>query len=169
MAQAGRPPQLPPGRKLQLASGAKGTAQTLALMAALVRHGKQQPEVRAQAQALVADLLQKDYRAEAERIHNFVRDEVRYTKDVRGIETLHTAPQLLRQRQGDCDDKTVLAASLLEAIGHKTRLVAVGAGGVYRHVYPEVLIRGEWIAVETTEPWPLGKAPAMPMRMVKNV
>lgn len=90
-----------------------------------------------------------------------MRDSVRYVKDIRGVETLHTAERILEQRQGDCDDKTVLAASLLESIGHKTRLVAVGFGKRgYCHVYPEVLINGEWIAVECTEPWPLGRVPA---------
>ncbi|MDI1303019.1 MAG: transglutaminase-like domain-containing protein [bacterium] len=112
--------------------------------------------------------MQKDYREEAVRIHKFVRDEIRYTKDVRGVETLHTVPQLLQQRQGDCDDKTVLISALLESIGHRTKLVAIGYGKNYCHVYPEVNIRGEWIGMEATENWPFGKVPPNPTKRMEQ-
>lgn len=139
-------------------------------MRALANHGKQQPEIRAKALELVRGNLQKDYVAEAKAIHAFVKDHIRYTRDVRGVETLHTAPQILKQAQGDCDDKSVLIASLLEAIGHEVQFVAIGYGENYSHVYPEVKIRGQWYAIETTENWPFGKAPPKPKkRMVQAV
>lgn len=105
---------------------------------------------------------------EAVRIHRFVRDRIRYTRDVRGVETLHTPTQILRQRQGDCDDKSVLIASLLESIGHKTRFVAIGYGGSFCHVYPEVNIRGQWVPLEATENWPAGKAPPKPSKRMEQ-
>lgn len=161
-------PSLPPSRKLKIPGGDEGTRQTLRLMRALVLHGKQQPEIRAQALSLVSDLLQKDYRTEAERVHAFVRDQIRYTRDVAGVETLHTAPQILRQRQGDCDDKTVLIGSLLQAIGHRVRLVAIGYGRAFSHVYPEVNVRGTWIGMESTENWAFGVVPPNPTRRMEQ-
>ena len=109
--------------------------------------------------------------AEAATIHAFVRDRVRYVRDPNRVETLHTAEQLLVQRQGDCDDKTVFVCSLLETIGHPTRIVAIGFNQGFCHVYPEVNIKGHWYTVETTEPWAFGqslkKAPLL--RMVEKV
>ncbi len=131
-------------------------------------HGKQQPEIRALALSLVSDLLQKDYREEAVRVHRFVRDQIRYTRDVAGVETLHTAPQILRQKQGDCDDKSILIAALLQSIGHKVRLVAIGYGPAFSHVYPEVNVRGEWIGMESTENWPFGVVPPNPTRRMEQ-
>lgn len=120
---------------------------------------------------LVKPLKQKDYLGEATLIHAFVRDRVRYVRDPKGVETLHTAEQMLLQRQGDCDDKTVLVAAMLETIGHPTRIVAVGFAQGYCHVFPEVQIKGTWYTVETTEPWQFGqslkKKPLL--RMVETV
>jgi transglutaminase-like putative cysteine protease len=140
-------------------------------MARLVNQGRVNVKVRMLALALVQDLKQKDYLGEAMAVHAFVRDNIRYVRDVRGVETLHTAEQILDQRAGDCDDKTVLVAALLETIGHKTRLVAVGmTPGTYCHVYPEVNIRGRWYPVETTENWPFGEMRITPAaRMEQNV
>lgn len=86
------------------------------------------------------------------------------------METLHEAQQILKQRSGDCDDKSILLASLLESIGYPTRFVAVGhQPGVYSHVYVEVRPMGKWIALETTNPVPLGWAPPnMASRMVRH-
>ena len=169
--QPRQPPQPPPSRKLKLSGGVQGTRQTLQIMAKLVRQGRENPAVRAQALQLVKPLSQKDYLGEAKKIHAFVRDHVRYVRDPKGVEPLHTAEQMLLQRQGDCDDKTVLVAAMLETIGHPTRIVAVGFAQGYCHVFPEVQIKGTWYTVETTEPWQFGqslkKTPIL--RMVETV
>lgn len=140
-------------------------------MAELVRQGRESPRARLVALKLVAGLAQKDYLGEARRVHKFVRDHMRYVKDIRGVETLHTVDRLLTQMQGDCDDKTVLFCALAESIGHPTKLVAIGTTpGRYHHVYPEILINGRWLAAETTEPWELGRAPTgIAERMEKEV
>ena len=147
---------------VQLQNGAPGTRQTLEMMAALIRQGRESVKVREMAKTLVAGLKQKDYLGEIAAAHAFVRDRMRYTRDIRTVETLHTAERLLDDRQGDCDDKSVLVAALLESIGHTTRLVAIGPRrGVFAHVYAQVQhpkTPGAWITLETTEPWPVGAA-----------
>jgi hypothetical protein len=166
-----QPQALPPSCKLTIPGGKAGTRKTLQLMAALVRQGRENPAIRAQALALVSGLPQKDYLNECRRIHAFVLDAVRYVRDPRGVETLHTAEQLLQQRTGDCDDKSILAASLLETIGHKTRLVAIGLNPKgFCHVFPEVNVRGRWYPVETTEQWAFGEMRLTPaIRMEQPV
>lgn len=154
----------------EISSGARGTLETLKLMRALVREGKRNLFVRQTATALISDLRQKDFAGEVKRIHAFVRDKIRYVKDIRGIETLHTPEKILEFGQGDCDDKSILVATLLEVIGHPTRFVAMGfKNGGFCHVYVETKIGRKWIGVETTEPVSFGWTPPnQTSRMVIN-
>lgn len=141
-------------------------------MAELARRGMKSPAVRAAAVQITRGLRQKDYLAEARAVHEWVRDQVRYVRDVAGVETLHTADRLLTDRAGDCDDKSVLIAALLGSIGHRLRFVAVGFGRQgFAHVYPEALIGGRWWPLEATEPWPMGQGPSRPpaRTMIENV
>lgn len=82
-----------------------------------------------------------------------VRDRIRYVRDIRGVETLHTAEQVIRQRAGDCDDKSLLLAALLESIGHETQFEALGpAPGRFCHVLVKWwdVERKAWVPLETT-------------------
>jgi transglutaminase-like putative cysteine protease len=146
----------------QIPDGENGTRATLKIMRKLVRAGRKNLAVRNMALALTNDLLQKDYLSEIRRVHNFVRDEIRYVRDVNEVETLHTAEKVLEQLSGDCDDKAILAASLLESIGHPTRFIAAGRGmtrGEFEHVYIETRYGDKWLSLECTEPVPLGWKP----------
>ncbi len=62
----------------------------------------------------------------SKKLHRFVRDNIRYIKDIRDVETVAYPDITLQQGQGDCDDKSVLLASLLESIGHPTPLCCGG-------------------------------------------
>jgi transglutaminase-like putative cysteine protease len=129
-------------------------------MSQLVRSSKKNPEIRQLALSLVRRNGQKDWVGEVRDLHAFVRDRIRYVKDIRGVETLHTPEKLLEYGQGDCDDKSTLLATLLETLGHPTRFVAVGfRPGRFDHVYVETKIGPRWIGLESTEPWPPGKVP----------
>lgn len=141
-------------------SGAAGVRATLRAMAKIARDYKKNPAIRELALRLTRDLPPKKWAAEAARIHAFVRDEIRYIKDIAGVETLQTPIQTLRIGQGDCDDKSILTAALLLSIGHPVLFMAVGFHkGQYSHVLPFTKIAGKWFALETTEPWPMGKIP----------
>lgn len=152
--------QAPPITLQMIPSGPTGTRKTLSLMRQLVNAGKKAPVVRQLAVSLTKGLTQKDGISEISALYEFVRDRIRYIKDIRGVETLHTAEMVLQNAQGDCDDKTILLSSLLESIGHKTRIVAVGfSKNSFSHVYPEVLLNNEWVTLETTEPVNIGWRP----------
>lgn len=141
-------------------NGKAGTLQTLKLMRGLVRKYKSNLHIRVLAQRITRNLPQKNYTLEAAALHKFVRDRVRYVKDINGIETLQTPIQTLNLGSGDCDDKSILVASLLESIGHPTRFVACGfAPYMFSHVFVQTKIGRKWVSVECTEPYPLGKAP----------
>ena len=147
-------------RLFTIPDGAQGIKQTLKIMCGLVRKYKTALPVRILAQKLTQRLSQKNYKAEAKTLHEFVRDKIRYVRDVRGVETLQTPIKTLQFGSGDCDDKAILVASLLESIGHPTRFIACGFNNMgFSHVYVESKIGDKWIGVECTEPWALGRVP----------
>lgn len=114
--------------------------------------------VRNEAVNLTRQLRQKDFVGEARALFLFCRDRIRYVRDIRSVETLHTADTLLKIRCGDCDDKSILLAALLESIGHQARFVAVAQiPGQFCHVWTQVWLNGSWVDLETTEPLEFGQ------------
>lgn len=148
-------------------SGREGIKLTLQAMSRLARAFKKDVGVRELASRLVAGLPQYDIAGEIRTLHAFVRDCIRYTNDIAGVETLQTPKYTLEVRVGDCDDKSTLLASLLESIGKKTRFVAVGPGGtgVSSHVLVEVRAgrtrdgKPRWVPLETIKPVEAGWFP----------
>lgn len=140
--------------------GPAGIAATLKIMGNFVRQGKKLITVRNKALTLTQQLDQKDWSGEVRCLHAYVRDHIRYIGDITDIETVQEANITLSNHAGDCDDKSVLLAAMLESIGHPTKFVAVGfTPGVYEHVYVETKIGNNWIALETTEPVDMGWEP----------
>lgn len=127
------------------------------------RHPRELFHVRERALELVRDAAPNGEREELRRVFEYVRDAVRYVKDVRGVDTLQTPTATLERLQGDCDDKTLLLAALLESIGYPTRFVvaATKPGQSYNHVYLEAYAasEGRWIALEPSiASYPFGRA-----------
>jgi transglutaminase-like putative cysteine protease len=141
-------------------SGTEGVRATLNEMRKLVRDYKKNDQIRSTAAELVSPLQQKNFMGEIKRLHAFVRDQIRYLRDIHNVETLQSPPETLRRRYGDCDDKATLLAALLESIGHPSRFVAIGkAPGKFSHVYVETRVGPKWIGLETTEPVDVGWKP----------
>jgi transglutaminase-like putative cysteine protease len=158
-------------RLAELSPGVQGIRDTLGLMVGLCKEGRRNYTLRKLASQIVGDLPGKAYRAEARAMQEYVRDHIRYVRDIRDVETVSTPEMTLDAMCGDCDDKALLVATLLECIGHPCRFVAVGyTENDYCHVLAEVRVGGAWVAVETTENVPLGwYPPNMPARMVYHV
>lgn len=155
---------------LAIPDGAAGTLATLKIMRRLVRSGKKDLPIRQAALSVVGGLDSKDWYREALSVWNFVKENIRYVRDINGVETIQTPDKTLEFGQGDCDDQAVLIASLLEAIGHPTRFVAIGLtpANNYQHVYTETKIGNKWIPLETTEDWPFGSIPAHVWQRIKR-
>jgi Transglutaminase-like superfamily len=131
----------------------------------LIDEGKCEPSIVHAARSMVWLLPPMDEYAEARTIYEFVRDRVRYVKDVHGVETLARASHTLKSLTGDCDDQSVLLGSLLESIGHPVRLVVSGysAPGVFEHVHLQVYVSSQWIDADPTEPMHFGWQPENPV------
>lgn len=154
---------------LAIPGGDAGTIATLKIMRRLVRDAKKTLPIRQTALSIVQDVPAKNWYREVAKIWTFVKTNIRYTRDVNGVETLQTPDKTLEFGQGDCDDQSILIASLLESIGHPTRFVALGFGPAnYQHVFTETKIGNKWIPVETTEDWPLGYIPEHVRQIVKR-
>ena len=143
-------------------AGVDGTLTTLDIMARMVREYRANPQIIELARSLVSDIPGKDFAAEAAHLQDWGRASIRYTLDVYDVETLQTPLVTLQVRQGDCDDQSTLLATLLNAIGHEARFVAVGfSPDNFEHVLVETRAEpgASWLPVETTEPVPFGVHP----------
>lgn len=154
----------------ELSSGAAGIAQTLNYMVGIVKEYRKNPQIRALAESIIQGVPEKDSVAEIRAIFEWVRDNIRYTQDVRDVETLKTPDATVYSANGDCDDKSTLVATLLESVGYKTRFVAVGMNtpGVFEHVYAQVKLGTRWISMDTTENVVLGWEPKNPVAYMER-
>lgn len=152
----------------RISPGVEGVRETMVLMRSIVRKAKADPAVIEKARSLTGFLGNKDWRGEVTALHRYVRDSIRYVMDPNGVEMLTTPMRLIEIGAGDCDDKSILLASLLESVNHPTRFVAVGlSSGTLEHVYVETKVGDAWIPLETTEPIEAGELPFGPDE-VKN-
>lgn len=110
------------------------------------------------------------------------RDEVALARAVQlvaqqGIKYFREFPErwqspirTIKWRIGDCDDKSILIASMLRSFRIPVRLKfvrfvrselvnGVPVGVRIAHVYPQAYLRGKWESLESVQPWPLGKDP----------
>jgi hypothetical protein len=149
-----------------LPDGDAGTEATICAMRRLIDEGKKDPVIH----ELAAKILKRDrvaafdWLGEVRAIYDSVRRNVRFTRDIRGKETLHAAREIVRLGIGDCDDFTVLLCCLLETIGCRTRIVTIAGDGrapdVFTHVFPEVKVGQQWIPVDAARRDPkFGRAP----------
>ncbi len=150
----------PPQVLLATPDGASGVRETLKIMCQLANTGKKNSYIIQKANDLIKYLPPKAWFQQVQALWSFVKNDIRYTRDVHNVETVYYPEQTLQQGYGDCDDKAVLLASLLLSVGHPTRFVAVGfQPDNYSHVYPETLIGKTWLPLETTEPVNIGWSP----------
>jgi transglutaminase-like putative cysteine protease len=139
-----------------LSPGQRGTVETLALMSQLAREGSVNPDVR----RFVAQLLDQrgTGRSPLETIRtlfDFVQNDVAYLRDHPNVEELRTVPRALRERRGDCDDKSTLLAALLMAARVPVRLfwrvIGMRPGSdAFSHVYVVAHLAGQRLALDTT-------------------
>jgi transglutaminase-like putative cysteine protease len=160
---------------LNVPKGKNGTLTTARIIAQMIRDGAKDFYVRQYAIQIfrVYRVPAKDRFGEICSLFDWVRRNVRYTRDIFRVELLHTPRRMLELRAGDCDDMTILLGSMLLSTGHPVRLVLVGfrphRPHLYSHIYPEVLVRGRWLALDATLPRPIGWAPPALWRRICNI
>jgi len=153
----------PPARLLQLGSGPATVDRFVEELQRFKLAPEELVKVRRVALGLVNELPPNDDVSEVRALWHYVRDAIRYVRDVRGVDTLQSPRTTLELTQGDCDDKSLLLASLLESIGYATRfaVAATSPRGSYNHVYVEAFVPkvGKWIPLESSVAgFPFGRA-----------
>lgn len=130
--------------------GREGIKATLKLMVQIARRTRATLPVRVNAQRIVQGCPTNDGMCEAASLQSWVRDNIRYVRDVRDVETIQFPEQTLQLKSGDCDDMALLLAAMLESIGFQTRFCAVGLNGLnYSHVLTQVMVPGSgWLSAE---------------------
>ena len=87
-------------------------------------------------------------------LYVWVRDNVRYVRDPINTELLQTPARTLKNKTGDCDDKTTLLAALLASIGHpstlKFRVIGTEKQNHYSHVYLVARLNKKDVALDPT-------------------
>ena len=141
------PPQ--PLYRAPLMSGDAGVEQTINEMRGLVDEALRDPQIHRLARDIVQSVPAFDDLAEANALYEWVRRNIRFTKDPVNKETLYPPAELLKIRAGDCDDISMLLATLLMSVGYEARLMTVAASGdEFSHVYVEANINGQWIPLD---------------------
>jgi len=106
--------------------------------------------------SLACDYSENYMVCQTKAIYSFVKDNFDYVRDPASYEYVKTPLESLNNLGGDCDDASVLLASLLGSIGVKTRLVFIP-----RHVYVEAYLpeasikyksykKQDWVGMDPT-------------------
>lgn len=141
-------------------NGTAGSIATMRAMRQLVRDAIRDPQQKIRETALSILRGVNTFSDQARAIQVWVQNTIEYRRDPPDLELVQTPQVTLQLRAGDCDDQSVLTASLLQATGHPTQFIAVGLDGAsLSHVLTQTLIGTQWVAVETIERRPLGWMP----------
>lgn len=145
--------------------GNRGTLVTARIIGQMIRDGAKDFYVRQKAIDIFRayQVRPKDRWGEVWSLFDWVKRNIRYTRDIFRVELLHTARRMLELRAGDCDDMSILLGAMLVSTGHPVRLVLAGFRPQkphnYSHIYPEVNVREKWIALDASMERPIGWAP----------
>lgn len=143
--------------------------QRLATIQDLVHKSVQDPEMRKLALQLTANCPARDGMCEAKAIFKAVKDRIRYTGDVApiqmpdgtvdGIDLYQSARRTwFDMKGGDCDDMSILIATLLSLNGITTRLRVMkeDPNEDWSHIYPVAMLPKNAptsaVALDTTLP-----------------
>lgn len=153
---------LPAGHTRSVISeGVRGTEQTIALMQQLVTKYKREDPLR----ELVGKVLNpkdgprpcasKDYFCYAQKLYEWVRDNILYAYDPHLVEYIERPKILLKTRIGDCDSMVTTLCAAYESIGLQSQFVTIKGDPTrpdeYSHVYCRVMIpRKGWVVADPT-------------------
>jgi len=146
------------------ASAGMPIEQRLATIQDLVHKSVQDPQMRKLALQITAQCQERDKACEAKAIYRAVKGRVRYTGDigpikhpgggVEGIDLYQSARRTWEFGGGDCDDNSILNATLLALNGLTPVLRVVRAKGDpdWSHIYAGFTDTGRFVALDTTLP-----------------
>jgi hypothetical protein len=143
------------GYRAPLLSGEQGTAQTIEIMRHLVDQAVGDESFVRQAINIVRPVPAYHDLSEAKALYNWVKQNIRFTKDPVTKEKLYPPQELLKIKAGDCDDISMLLGALLIALGYTARLITISASAdnpqEFSHVYVEAEVppgSKQWIPMD---------------------
>jgi transglutaminase-like putative cysteine protease len=142
--------------------------ERLASIQDLIYKSIQDPEMRKLALQITSHCPERDGECEAKAVYDWVKDNVRYTGDVgaikqpdgsiEGIDLYQSARRTVEFSGGDCDDQSILVATLLAHNGltPRLRVMKESSNEDFSHIFP---LSGlpknnptRWVALDTTLP-----------------
>ena len=138
--------KLPDQTISKVGDGIKGNLDTVEVMKKMARDYSRHPLVKRLATNILhhQKIPSHHYLQEARAIGTFVQKHIRYVKDPVGTESLQAPDMMIRMMQdagyamGDCDDMSLLIASLLMSIGIRPKFRTVrynSKSGPFNHIY----------------------------------
>lgn len=133
------------------------TDKTVSVMHELVKKAKTDPDFRKLSLWLSRDgdpsRDWKNYAAELENVFNRLRRVVTYRRDPFQVEWVQSPWRTLEMGAGDCDDMSVLIASIMGSLGARYRFVTLkadmGRPDEWSHIFPEIFVSGKgWVAAD---------------------
>lgn len=114
--------RVPDVAEREIGVGFAANLQTASMIREIARLRSTDPRIRALALSIVKGVPSHDYLGEARAIGEFVQKQVRYVRDIAGVEQIHDPLLMLKKlvegkAQGDCDDMVLFAATLMLSIG----------------------------------------------------
>jgi hypothetical protein len=125
-----------------------------------IESGKIDPYIHLLLGEILQNVEIRNYGAEISAIFEFVRNNVRYTRDVWNLETFQKPRRSVETGKGDCDDQAIILATLLQVAGYPVRLKLIGLGQELEHIY--VLVGSppqgatKWIPLDPSRPESMG-------------
>lgn len=136
----------------------------IAWLEAEINDGKRSERIRQIASGILTgktaegkwQIPERDWRGEIKGAFDYVREKVRYTRDIHDVELFQKADRTLDLGIGDCDDLAILLGSILGNIGYPLLIRIISTGGpAFHHVY---LVAGipphaptEWIPIDASQ------------------
>jgi hypothetical protein len=105
--------------------------------------GIQDPKIQQLASRILEeyDVPARDWEGESRAVFEWVRSNIRYTRDPEGLELFRKPLRTIQLGIADCDDMSILIASLLGTIGHTLLLRVIGVtSNEPEHIYPVDLL-----------------------------
>jgi transglutaminase-like putative cysteine protease len=134
--------------------GNSGIYVSASELVGIIKQFRKNPEIRFRAEDIVRSCQNKDYNCEANKIFSWIKTNIAFRRDPYRVEMLRSPLITLERKNGDCDDHTILLNSMLQSLGHPSRIVLVATRKLlpqnFNHVFTEVLIGDKWIPLDTT-------------------
>jgi hypothetical protein len=100
--------------------------------------------------------------ATARKLFRQIRDQVRYTSDIAGVDTYQKPAHTLALKSGDCDDYSTLTCATLQSVGIPCRfkVIRTKGAGDWNHIYPQAgFPRAKptrWVSMDSSVNMPFG-------------